>query len=107
MLAVAIVGSCCAFVGIRPLPFPAAHQPHATRCTGAVCQLQSERDVVGMMADDAKVDALFAWISRAFAGDERYNNLMLAFAAIYGADTRLQPLVDQALERCEISPVAA
>ena len=27
---------------------------------------------------DEKVKELFAWVSRAFAGDEEYNNLMLA-----------------------------
>lgn len=34
--------------------------------------------------DDEKITALFAWISRAFDGDERYNNLMLAVAAVFG-----------------------
>ena len=34
--------------------------------------------------DDEKVKTLFAWISRAFDGDERYNNLMLAIAAVFG-----------------------
>jgi hypothetical protein len=34
--------------------------------------------------DDEKVTALFAWVSRAFAGDDEYNNLMLALAAIFG-----------------------
>lgn len=34
--------------------------------------------------DDDKITALFAWISRAYAGDPEYNNLMLAIAAIFG-----------------------
>jgi hypothetical protein len=35
--------------------------------------------------DDEKIAALFAWISRAFEGDDdRYNNLMLAVAAVFG-----------------------
>jgi hypothetical protein len=34
--------------------------------------------------DDEKVAALFAWVSRAFAGDDAYNNLMYALAAIFG-----------------------
>ena len=33
---------------------------------------------------DEKVTELFAWISRAFAGDEEYNNLMLAIAVVFG-----------------------
>ena len=31
-----------------------------------------------------KIKSLFAWIQRAFSGDDRYNNLMLAVAAIFG-----------------------
>jgi len=38
---------------------------------------------------DARVRSLFAWISRAFSGDDEYNNLMLAMAAIFG--TNLPP----------------
>jgi len=38
---------------------------------------------------DARVRSLFAWVSRAFAGDDEYNNLMLAMAAIFG--TNLPP----------------
>lgn len=34
--------------------------------------------------DDEKVTSLFAWVSQAFGGDPEYNNLMLAFAAIFG-----------------------
>ena len=34
--------------------------------------------------DDEKVTKLFAWVSRAFAGEPRYNNLMLALASIFG-----------------------
>jgi len=34
--------------------------------------------------DDEKVRKLFAWISRAFEGDARYNNLMLAIASVFG-----------------------
>jgi CYTH domain-containing protein len=36
--------------------------------------------VVPTTLDDDKTTKLFAWISRAFAGDQRYNNLMLACA---------------------------
>lgn len=34
--------------------------------------------------DDERIAALFAWVSRAFAGEPEYNNLMLAIAAIFG-----------------------
>ena len=36
--------------------------------------------------DDEKVEQLFAWLNMAFSGDMRYNNLMLAFAAVFGGD---------------------
>jgi len=38
---------------------------------------------------DDRVRNLFAWISRAFSGDEQYNNLMIAMAAVFG--TNLPP----------------
>ena len=34
--------------------------------------------------DDERITSLFAWLSRAFAGRDEYNNLMLAIAAIFG-----------------------
>jgi len=51
--------------------------------------------------DDAKVSALFAWVSRAFAGDERYNNLVLAIVAVFGnlpADSDPMLLLEAAKE---------
>jgi uncharacterized membrane protein (UPF0182 family) len=39
---------------------------------------QKEETVqVTAQLDDEKITSLFAWVSRAFAGDERYGNLML------------------------------
>jgi hypothetical protein len=61
--------------------------------SGQKQQQQNEK-----LIDDSKVEALFAWISRAFAGEERYNNLMLAFQAIFYGDPRLEPLVERAVE---------
>ena len=43
---------------------------------------------VSTKLDDERVKRLFAWLNRAFAGDARYNNLMLAFAAVYGDVTQ-------------------
>ena len=45
--------------------------------------LQASVSIDTELTDD-KVTELFAWISRAFAGDEEYNNLMLAIAVIFG-----------------------
>lgn len=47
--------------------------------------------------DDDKVTKLFAWISRALAGDNRYNDLMTALAAVFGNVPALQPLMDHAM----------
>jgi hypothetical protein len=62
--------------------------PHAPRIhpTSTTFQLQAEQKYVSIDAalDDEKVTALFAWVSRAFAGDPAYNNLMYAIAAIFG-----------------------
>jgi len=42
--------------------------------------------MIDTRVDDDRVTSLFAWVSRAFAGDSNpeYNNLMLAVAAIFG-----------------------
>ena len=33
---------------------------------------------------DRKIEQLFAWVTQAFAGDDRYNNLVLALAVVFG-----------------------
>ena len=60
--------------------------------------------VVSTALDDEKVKQLFAWISRAFAGDMQYNNLMLAFACIFGEHEPTTPyaqLVDNAMRELD------
>jgi len=61
---------------------------------------ESVEVTVSAVLDDGKVDALFAWICRALAGEEPYNNMMLAFAAIFGehkSGSTLGAFVDNAL----------
>jgi hypothetical protein len=53
--------------------------------------------------DDIKVTQLFAWISRALAGDPRYNDLTTALAAIFGTVPDLQPLIDHAVDQLPIN----
>jgi hypothetical protein len=43
---------------------------------------EQEFEVTAKLSDK-RVEQLFAWLNRAFAGDGRYNNLMLAFAAVF------------------------
>ena len=96
--------SCGAFVG--PHSWPSCcnrvYDSASARCNHAQVHCLAEDgdakdDILSKMLEEKKVNALFAWISQAFAGDERYNNLMLAFAAIFGEDSRLQALVASAL----------
>uniref|UniRef100_A0A7S1BY18 N-acetyltransferase domain-containing protein n=1 Tax=Corethron hystrix TaxID=216773 RepID=A0A7S1BY18_9STRA len=51
--------------------------------------LSQQRLEIETKIDDEKITKLFAWISRAFAGEEEYNNLMAAVAAIFA--TNLPP----------------
>ena len=63
---------------------------------------QQEEVVVTARLNEERVEQLFAWLSCAFAGDGRYNNLMLAFAAIFGEHADDSPyaiLVAEALSR--------
>ena len=55
--------------------------------------------------DSTKIDSLWAWISQAFAGDLRYNNLMLAFSCIFGEHeqgSEAEILVRTARENCDM-----
>mmetsp|Transcript_22390 Transcript_22390/g.51649 ORF Transcript_22390/g.51649 Transcript_22390/m.51649 type:complete len:408 (+) Transcript_22390:54-1277(+) len=66
---------------------PRAHHclaPRARRCPAprAQQQPQQEFEVTARLSDE-RVEQLFAWLNRAFAGDARYNNLMLAFAGVF------------------------
>ena len=56
------------------------------RAPDVLCQQQQREVTVSVEAtlDDQKVKSLFAWLNMAFSGNGRYNNLMLAFAAIFG-----------------------
>jgi hypothetical protein len=51
---------------------------------GVVCWGSQKTVEIETTLDDEKVTSLFAWVSRAFAGEPEYNNLMLAVAAIFG-----------------------
>ena len=72
-------------VGARPrLLSHAPSMPFRVGAPRGASNNQEEQTLTLVPAlDDAKVRALFAWLSRAFAGDERYNNLMYALAAIW------------------------
>ncbi len=48
---------------------------------------------------EERIKSLFAWVSRAFAGDDDYNNLMLAMAAIFGTNLPPQSLPLQLVQR--------
>jgi hypothetical protein len=66
-----------AFLGIR------LERQHKTIRFAKTAQEVTDQLVASL--DDEKVTKLFAWVSRAFAGDERYNDLMAALAATFPA----------------------
>merc|ERR1719491_476237 len=69
------------------------NQLHHNDITTALHSSENDQPTTSVYIDstltDARVRSLFAWVSRAFAGDDEYNNLMLAMAAIFG--TNLPP----------------
>uniref|UniRef100_A0A7S0NV08 Uncharacterized protein n=1 Tax=Calcidiscus leptoporus TaxID=127549 RepID=A0A7S0NV08_9EUKA len=70
----------------------------ASRRAFVACRAE-ERVLVSAILTDEKVELLFAWLSMAFAGDRRYNDLMLAFAAIFGdydEGSAMRSLVEEA-----------
>jgi len=76
---------CPAQAALRPLQPPRAHR----RCLAPRAQQQPQEFEVTAKLSDKRVEQLFAWLNRAFAGDDRYNNLMLAFAAVFREEPSL------------------
>ena len=64
-----------------------------TKKSSTLFSEQSPREEISVFLDptltEERMKSLFAWVSRAFAGDDEYNNLMFAMAAIFG--TNLPP----------------
>ena len=97
-----------------PVDAPFHQVSHKNNCTPlkrqrtSLCSSQPENPnselsvILEPNLTDERIAALFAWISRAFAGDEPYNNLMLAMAAIFGTnlppDSQPAIMVEQALK---------
>jgi hypothetical protein len=50
---------------------------------------------------EERVTSLFAWVSRAFDGEDEYNNLMLGLAAVFGTNLPLDSQPIKMLERAE------
>ena len=76
------------------------------RTNTALCA-KNEREVsvyLDSQLDDERVAALFAWVSRAFAGEPEYNNLMLAIAAIFGNLPENSQPVEMAKEALKLLP---
>lgn len=64
-----------------------------TKQSSTLFSEQSPREELSVFLEptltEERMKSLFAWVSRAFAGDDEYNNLMFAMAAIFG--TNLPP----------------
>lgn len=77
ILLLAIATSAVAAFVVEPSSSQSKSRPSLTAL--------SEQSVsVETKLTDERATALFAWVSRAFAGDDEYNDLMLAIAAIFG-----------------------
>lgn len=77
---------------------PTTKRPHRIHQTALFEQTVS----VETRLDDERSAALFAWVSRAFAGDPAYNDLYLAIVAIFGnldKDSDPMKMVEKALEK--------
>ena len=55
---------------------------------------------------EKKVTELFAWISRALKGDDEYNNLMMAVAAVFGNDLSLDSVAGKVVNRLKTKAMA-
>jgi hypothetical protein len=66
--------------------FVAPQHKHSSfsSCRRRLTALSEQTVSVETLLTEERETALFAWVSRAFAGDDEYNNLMLAIAAIFG-----------------------
>jgi hypothetical protein len=72
--------------GIAIASTTATTRPNHGRILGTWLQAEKDQTVVQIdtFLEEDKVTSLFAWISRAFEGDTRYGNIMLAVVAIFG-----------------------
>mgnify|MGYP001207209779 CR=1 FL=1 len=95
----AISHGCTSALVPRPVSLRALPPTHRT--SPLHCSEQREV-IVSAVLDDEKTTQLFCWISRALSGDTRYNNMMLAFAAVFGDhpdDSPYTRLVQDALAK--------
>jgi len=67
------------------LPIASCFIPNTSSQRHNLGKLKAQETVqVEAILTDSRVSSLFAWVSRAFAGEQEYNNLMLAIAAVFG-----------------------
>uniref|UniRef100_A0A7S3QJT1 BioF2-like acetyltransferase domain-containing protein n=1 Tax=Chaetoceros debilis TaxID=122233 RepID=A0A7S3QJT1_9STRA len=89
------------------LPVSPNHPNYSTRTgihsNSALSQSANDDGTFNVMLDptldEDRVTSLFAWLSRAFAGEDSYNNLMLGMAAIFGTNLPLDSEPIQMVER--------
>jgi hypothetical protein len=61
-------------------------RPAPARISSTKLHEKSLSIILDPILTDEKVESLFAWVSRAFEGEDEYNNLMLGFAAVFGTN---------------------
>jgi hypothetical protein len=92
-----LIFSSLAFVPVSPL-----FQRQSTIATTTRAR-QTQSVFLETDLDDDKITQLYAWVSRALAGDPRYGNLMYAMAAVFGSnldeDSPLTLLLNDAMKK--------
>ena len=77
-----------------------------SRPTACLTQLNESNErsmsvILDPTLTDERVKSLFSWVSRAFDGEDEYNNLMLGLASVFGTNLPLESMPLQMLERAE------
>jgi len=100
MLLLLLLLPFCSVLSFVSFPGPIGRR--SLVCSRLLAAEQGQQTVtVEAIIDDEKVTSLFAWVSLAFAGEDEYNNLMMAIAVIFGnlpSDSAPMKLLSDALK---------
>jgi hypothetical protein len=100
-VAVLLLTACAAPAAIRSTFAVFRRQPACSRRTSYIAGKLTFADRKALLEEE-QVTRLFAWVTCAFRGDERYNDLRAAFTAIFSDNPgpRLTQLLADAMKVC-------
>jgi hypothetical protein len=102
LVAVALVPLVSCFIGQLPTFLrQTVSSPPPSQAASPFFAKREQSVTLDSTLTDEKVASLFAWIAKAFSGDMRYNNLMIAIAAVFGElddNHELRKMVEEARE---------